>query len=264
MKKQNWEKHEMECFEYLKCKYASERVCFDMRGGSLSNESDIAVNIDGTPVFYVEAKMPESQCGQFVLFPEEATKKFVYSSRNKSPRTASADAIIREMERNFDRYKEPSAKELGLDKKLYENWIVEYYSSKGVKFIITRNNGFIIFPIEKFGEYFDVTAVYRVKKSGSANPAKKYFEQIREMLEYYKVEYRNLRYDGKKLYVDVCCTEDEFRKSAGDVEFCFKRDSECSFVVTKLSKTNNPNVIFSISLKKGIDADDIRCFENEL
>ena len=264
MKKQNWEKHESECFEYLKSKYSSDRVKFDMRGGSLSSESDIAVVVAGTPVFYIEAKMPESQCGQFVIFPDEVTRTFVYSSRNKSPRTASADAIIREMEKDFDRHRSPSTKELGLDETLYLNWIIEYYSSKGVKFVIVGNDRFIIFPIEKFGEYFDVTAVYRIKKSGSANPAKKYFEQIKGLLEYDKMRYKNLRYEGKKLYVDVCCAEDEFRKSTGDAEFCFKRDSGRRFVITKLSNTNNPNVIFSISLKKGIDPDDICCFENEL
>lgn len=264
MKKQNWEKHESECFEYLKSKYSSDRVKFDMRGGSLSSESDIAVVVAGTPVFYIEAKMPKSQCGQFVIFPDEVTRTFFYSSRNKSPRTVSTDAIIREMEKDFDRYKIPSGKELGMDKSLYLNWIVEYYSSKGVKFIITGNGDFIIFPIERFGEYFDVRAAYRPKRSGSGKPAKKYFEQIKKKLEDDKVEYENLRYEGKKLYVDVCCAEDEFRKSTGDAEFCFKRDSGHRFVITKLSNTNNPNVIFSISLKKGVDAGDIRRFENEL
>lgn len=264
MKKQNWLKHEEECFGYLVSEYSSERVAFDIRGGSVSNESDIAVNIDGHPSFYIEAKMPGSQCGQFVLFPDEDSRRFIYSLRNRSPRTASADAIIREMERGFDRYKTPSAKELGLDKELYVNWIVEYYASKGVRYFMTQGDGFVIFPIEKFGKYFDVSAVYRVKKSGSANPVQRDVLQIKRLLENEELRYGNLRFDGRKLYVDICGCGETFRIDGGGVDFFFRKDRDCSYVITKLSNTNNANVIFSISLKRGVDVDDIRAFEKEL
>ena len=135
MKKQNWLKHEEECFEHLVSKYSTEHVKFGIRGGTVSNESDIVVVVVGTPAFYIEAKMPGSQCGQFVLFPDEASRVFIYSSRNRSPRTATVDAILLAMDKDFDKYKVPSTKELGLDKNLYVNWIVEYYASKGVRFL---------------------------------------------------------------------------------------------------------------------------------
>ena len=36
-----------------------------------------------------------------------------------------------------------------------------------------NTSNFIIFPIEHFPTYFDVTALYRCKKSGSSNPSEK-------------------------------------------------------------------------------------------
>jgi hypothetical protein len=64
--------------------------------------------------------------------------------------------------------------------------------------------------------------------------------------------------------VDIVSDSDVFR-IAGDGDcFFFRKDRGNRFVVTKLSKTNNANVIFSISLKRGADFDDIRAFENEL
>ena len=264
MKKQNWLKHEEECFEYLVSEYSTERVSFDIRGGSVSNESDIAVNVDGHPAFYIEAKMPGSQCGQFVLFPDEASGRFVYSLRNRSPKTAAVDAIMLAMDREFDKYKVPSTKELGLDKNLYVNWIVEYYASKGVRYFITRSNGFVIFPIERFGEYFDVSAVYRIKKSGSANPATKYVGIMKRLLEDSGMQYKNLHFEGKKLFVDILDEGSAFKISGGGVDFFFRKDRGNRFVVTKLSKTNNANVIFSISLKRGADVNDIHAFEKEL
>ena len=264
MKKQNWLKHEEECFEYLVSEYSTGRVSFDIRGGSVSNESDIAVNVDGHPAFYIEAKMPGSQCGQFVLFPDEASGRFVYSLRNRSPKTAAVDAIMLAMDREFDKYKVPSTKELGLDKNLYVNWIVEYYASKGVRYFITRSNGFVIFPIERFGEYFDVSAVYRIKKSGSANPAQRDVEPIRRLLENDGLQYGNLHFYDGKLYVDIGCGRETFKIAGGSVDFFLRKERGGRYVVTKLSNTNNANVIFSISLKRGADVNDIHAFEKEL
>lgn len=264
MAKRNWLRHEEECCEYLERKYSSERVVFCMQGGSDSGKSDIAVCIGEDFAFYVEAKMPTSQCGQFVLFPDEINARFLYSPHNRSPRGAAADAIISEMNRNFDKFKIPSTKELGLDRALYVNWIIEHYSSSGVKYFMTKSDDVVIFPIEKFGDYFDVTAVYRVKKSGSSNPGLRYVAMVERLLEERGVRYENLRFEGKKLFVDIFGEASEFKISCDGVEFFFRKGQGDGYAVTKLSKTNNANVIFSISLKRGVDDKDIRLFESEL
>ena len=60
-----------------------------------------------------------------------------------------------------------------MDKSYFYSWIFEFYKEKGVKYFITEkevgnnnmsSDNFIIFPIEHFNRYFDVTAIYRKKK----------------------------------------------------------------------------------------------------
>ena len=64
--------------------------------------------------------------------------------------------------------------------------------------------------------------------------------------------------------MNVCDCGETFKIAGDGVDFFFRKDRGDRYVITKLSNTNNANVIFSISLKRGADVDDIRAFEKEL
>lgn len=70
----------------------------------------------------------------------------------------------------FDEYLEAGTKgkEIVFDNcnNVFSTWIIDYYKNKGVKYFITNN--YIILPIERFSDYFNVSAKYRVKRSGSS------------------------------------------------------------------------------------------------
>ena len=57
------------------------------------------------------------------------------------------------------------------DSDIFANWIIQIYKDKGVKFFITNN--YTILPVERFQDYFDISAKYRTKRSGSRNVGKK-------------------------------------------------------------------------------------------
>ena len=93
------------------------------------------------------------------------------------------------MAEDFDRYKNPGTDgiELLMDNDLFYSWIGEFYKAKNVKyFIIEKDVGnnnmsssnFVIFPIEHFQHYFNVSAKYRRKKSGSTNPTENDYAEI--------------------------------------------------------------------------------------
>lgn len=60
-----------------------------------------------------------------------------------------------------------------IDTNVLFGWVNDFYSFKNVKFFMSEGNEILIFPIEKFSNYFDIRAIYRRKKSGSSEPNKK-------------------------------------------------------------------------------------------
>lgn len=62
-----WENFENECVNFLSDKYGNY---FELKGKTDSTVSDIYFS-KNDKCFFIEAKMPSSQCGQFVLLPDK-------------------------------------------------------------------------------------------------------------------------------------------------------------------------------------------------
>lgn len=251
---QNWEAFEEDCVSFLNENYSSNNLSFLHEGGSNSTTSDIAVTYKGTAIFYIEAKSPNSQCGQFVLIPDKEKKAFIYSQRNKSKLNQFSQEIILEMEKNFDFYANIDNKNHPLPDKpqLYSKWIINYYKEKGVKFFITKNrNSFIIFPPEKLLQYFNVSATYRVKKSGSSNPNQKDFSHIKFYLTQKYPASTIEQVNGKTQITNYAEGKQKYKIRGS--EYFFSPIDDNNAYIKKLSNTCNSNVIFSISIKMDID-----------
>ena len=258
------------CANYLKSKYSHTGCTFEVNGGTDSTAPDIIVKKGGKLVCSIEVKEPNAQCGQFVAFADEGTRKFIYSELNhpKEPSKQSL-AILDAMAADFDKHKTPSAKELGLNKQLYYDRIIDYYENyKQSQFFMTReeveSGDFIVFPTSHFKDYFDVNACYRKKKSGSHNPNKRELAALPTLLTKKIVNGYSVQQDGK--YTNVLMN--------GNCPQCFILGDEDRvqlrniggnlYRMTGLGKTNNPNVIFSIRLKSKQKADDLSAFEKML
>nr|WP_314740318.1 hypothetical protein [uncultured Haemophilus sp.] len=236
----DWKEFEIFCVNYLNNTYGNN---FEKKGESDSTESDILFT--GKLPFYIEAKMPHSQCGQFVLIPNKMEQKFDYSLKNKSKINSYAQEIMQFMSKNFTEYANLSTKGkiIPLSEAVFVNWIKEYYKNKDVKFFITYSDNFIIFPIERFEYYFNVSCTYRIKKSGSRHLNSKSLPEFKQALDKEGISY-TMR--GLELHSD----EDIHNKriSGKDKDFLIKEDNG-AYQVKILSNTFNANVIFSISLK---------------
>ena len=168
------EKFEIRCYEYLKKFYKTKSTDFYHEGGMDSTKSDIAAIKNGKIVFYIEAKDAAAQSGQFVLLPNEDTKTFVFSPRNKSEPNEMTNIIIDYMNSNFQRFNNAgtSGEKLNINTNIFADWIIEHYENKNVRYVISRDKDYVIFPIRKFKQYFDIVANYRIKKSGSRSNKK--------------------------------------------------------------------------------------------
>lgn len=271
---EKWKVFENECVEYLKKRYPNKSKVFEHQGGSDSNVSDILVAKNTAEEFYIEVKSPKAQCGQFVLYPDPQKQCFIYSPKNKYPTNKYSDVIIEKMNRDYSIFVDAgtTGQHIELEPKIFWGWIKTYYQIKGVKYFITKSSEYIISPIDSLEYYFDIEACYRVKKSGSAVPAKSNQKEIALILEENNYPIKRAYFKNEKYYVELIKNVQaaiELKSRTSSTTYLFKpevKEDATVFNVRRLSNTFNANVIFSIMLKPGVRqaAEDRVAFENTL
>lgn len=259
----NWEKFEEMCCEYLNKYYGNEKIKFEWGGKKDSNKPDILVIKNNVNIFNMEVKMPNAQSGQFVV--KNIDGVFVFSKANKSD-AAAAEAIIKHMNQNYELYENVSTSSIPIEMEQSEfaSWIINHYLSKNEKYLITHNGkNFIILPIERYQNYFNIEANYRVKKSGSSDLSRK---NINEIEDYFSSlgEECDFTYNGEKIYVKKPQMVLHEEIHVGKYDYSIREVSDEGSYIRRLGNTKNANVIFNIDLISDQDDDDLDCFINDL
>lgn len=271
---EEWQICEAECLHYLRTKYTTKNFNFELEGGHNSRRSDIIVTKGGIAFFYIESKKDQAQCGQFVAFPNDATRQFDYSDSNLFPINNPTQEILENMANDFDTYKNPNTAgiTLNMDVNYFYTWIKEFYRNKGVKYFIiekevgTHNyadDNFVIFPIENLQNYLSVEGKYRRKTSGSSNPTSKHYDEIKQIV--IDKGYKNISFfnEGKYVFAKIDIYPKIYKFIGQTNTYQFKPVKDGIFSITKLSNTSNPNVIFSVRLKQDQLEADIERFKSE-
>ena len=200
--------------------------------------------------FCIDAKHSPAQCGQFVLLPDLETGTFEYSHLNSNRINRYAEKIMDFMNSDFDAFREAGTAGKCIDmpngSDIFANWIIRTYADKGAKFFITNN--YTILPINRFKDYFDVSAKYRIKRSGSGDVGKIRLNLVTDHIKSCNYTITNIRTAGGKLFVVSTQQLHNQRFILCGNEYMFSiRGNE--YELRKLSNTYNANVIFSIRLK---------------
>lgn len=254
MVKKRWQLFEEKCVAHLQERFG-EYGDFKLAGGTDSTASDIVVTLPNGLKFYIEVKEDNAQCSQFVLIPDTETHKFTYSERNKLPMNPFTKNIIGYMNNHFDEFSQAGTSGEKIDPLLAASagHIRYQHMMKGVEFFITYNNDkFILLPLSLFSYYFEITGIYRTKKSGSSPIPAKDEKPINDYLSVnYGIECIKSGRDfiapivpdliGKKFSLDAG------RFIIGDL------DGQ-SMYVRKLTNTQNGTVIFIVKLKDGVES----------
>ena len=257
----SWQEFEEDCYKHLK-KFYSTFARFEYKGKSDSTVPDILVESNNGSTFYVEAKHSPAQSGQFVLLPNILTKEFDYSCKNTSSSDKFSNQIINYMNHFFEKYKEAGTKGIEINfpncENVFFDWIIHKYRSSGVKYIIT--NGYNIIKLENIPMFFNVSATYRVKRSGSSSVGKKKLSTIQHYIENnYSIS--NIYSESDKLYVECNLPMHNKRFILDGTEYMFSLREDI-YEIRKLSGTFNANVIFSLKLKDNHPPFDNLDFEN--
>lgn len=263
---ETWRIFENSCTNFLNEKYGDNILIFKGSGMSDSTKSDIAVLQNNKLRFFIECKMSKAQSGQFVLLDKGSY--FVFSPQNKSEENEFSDMILEYINTNYEIYKDVStaATRINLPGSIYAAWIKKHYQSKDVKYVITadNHNNYIIFPIEKYGEYFNISANFRVKRSGSRDLSKNYEYDLKTLVEN-KYGPCKIQWDGKKAYCVLNAYIPDKTKLYGTYyRYQLNMIEPNIYQVRMLSNTNNSNVIFSIELAQMQQRNDLILFEKDI
>lgn len=247
----SWEDFEEYCLLYLRQQFAHiPNLEFSLLGKSNSQESDILVVKNKRQLFYIEVKMAQSQSGQFVVLSQE--NRFVYSPKNMHPADEYSREIIDYMNRDFDFLRQASTAGdiLAIPSPLSASWIKQHYRNKDVSYIITHDGSdFIVLPLSKIDEYFDIEAKYRIKKSGSSDPSANNISELESLVNDSSAIYTR---GEKSTYLQTTrpTIHDGIKLEGDKYSYLLNEMAANKYKVRRLSNTHNANVIFSIKLKK--------------
>lgn len=242
----DWLVFEEQCTQYLNDKFG-DQASFCHLGSADSTVPDIRVETKSGKKFYMDAKLAPAQCGQFVLLPDVVSRRFVFSKKNKTALTPQVQTIMEHMNADFEAYKEAgtAGKEIDLHDggKVFAQWIVSTYLQKGACFFIT--NGYTILPTCDFPKFFNVTATYRVKRSGSGDVGKRGLQNVIQHIKDRKYPVSRFLVNGGKLFVESAASLHNTRFVFDGFEYMFSARGN-QYEIRKLSNTFNANVIFQI------------------
>lgn len=243
----NWQLFEKNCLDYLNQTNLDVLTKYTSKGESDSTISDIQVLENDVLSYYIEAKMPKSQCGQFVLLKNERNE-FYFSERNKLNINEFSQQIIDYVNVNKLNELEKKNNPLTLSQDLIVDYILEHYKEKKVKYIITKNkDNYQLIPLNKADllKTFEFSGTLRMKKSGSRSLTKSFEDKLIQHIEkdYISTEIIN----NKRMY--LLNREGDFIIHVEGYDLFFKQQENKRYIVRMLSNTNNYCVIFSLSLK---------------
>ena len=177
--------------------------------------------------------------------------------KNKFDSNHFSQEIIDVLNNNFDFYKNvaQSGMIVPVPNTIAFGWITSNMRNKNVEFItsVDSNEKKKIIPLDDFNKFFNIKTIFRRKKSGSQEIPKKYYNDFKEKLEnrFGKFEYI---IKSNKLFVKIkknlsqneCYIESDLLPN-GKKYFLSKKENYL-YKVKLTSVTNNPNIIFELSI----------------
>ena len=253
--------------EWTKINSEFKKISINFKGGSDSTAQDLEILKNKKTIFNIEIKENISQIGQFVTIPDHSTRKFVLGDI-KGDRTRTIE-INEYMNKNFDDYKKPNKGGLILkcSNKIVYKCIKRYLEDTNNKYIACKiNKTFKIIHYNQINNFFSAKAIYRKKKSGSSSVPKKSFNKLEKYVKD-KFDSKDIKFTKKKKFLFKSQINNLFGKYFfldGDKYFVAKKKNNDFYRITKTSKTDNPNVIFVISMKDENKKDNIDLFKKDL
>jgi len=254
---QKWEIFQDEAVDFLNNHFDAN---FAMEGGFDLTQSYITVRQSLRLITTIEAKFGPTQAGQIVL--ELINDKFSFSDKSKNDSNPFTQEIIKYLNSNYSSFKGTNTASIHVDisNSILFNWVKTIYGEKGVEWIISSNkfnkltlNELLFIPINEIEKYFDISLVFRRKKTGNTQIPGKDIVDFKEQLDEITKDYKIKKINDKYLLTTSSRLSDF---NIGTKYLVSITNIDCQYYIKKKDINTNPNVMFQLNLKNNIEFKD--------
>jgi len=252
---QKWEVFQNEATEFLSNYF---NIHCAMEGGFDATTSEITVRDADQVLTTIEAKFCPAQAGQIILLNDG--KKFTFSEKSKNSSNSYTQEIIQYLNENYQSFHGTNSATIPITTVSFKtlfNWVKTVYKEKNVEWIIASNefcnltdDDTLFVPLNEMENYFDISIVFRRKKTGNDHiPGKDLFDFQEEMdlvNPNYQIKRTNNRY---LLTLNTKVTN----FNIGTKYLLSMTNQDCQYYIKKKDMNTNPNLVFQINLKDNIE-----------
>jgi hypothetical protein len=255
---QKWEVFQNEATEFLNDYF---NIDFAMEGGFDATTSEITARKADQILTTIEAKFCPAQAGQIILLSNGS--EFSFSDKSKNSSNSYTQEIIKYLNTNYSLFSGTNSATIPIVNISYStlfNWVKTVYKQKNVEWVIAskefcnlNKDDLLFVPLDEIENYFDISIVFRRKKSGNDHiPGKDLLDFQAEMdliNENYQIKRTNNRY-----LLTLNSRVSNF--NIGTKYLLSMTNQNCQYYIKKKDINTNPNVMVQLNLKDNIEFKD--------
>ncbi len=252
---QKWEVFQDEAVDFLSNYF---NINFAMEGGYDATTSEITVRNEDEVITTIEAKFCPAQAGQIILLSDGS--KFTFSDKSKNNSNKYTQEILEYLNANYSEFQGTNSASIPVTNISYStlfNWVKSVYSEKNVEWIIASQkfnmitvDDLLFIPLNEIESYFDISIVFRRKKSGNTHIPSKDLIDFGNELDLITEDYTIKRTNTKYL---LTLNERVSNFNIGTKYLLSMTNKECQYYIKKKDINTNPNIMFKLKLKDNIE-----------
>ena len=251
---QKWEIFQDEATNFLDNYFNAD---FTMEGGFDATTSHITVRKSNHLITTIEAKFGPTQAGQIVL--DFFDNKFTFCDKSKNESNKYTREIIKYLNSNYSLFAGTNTASIhvNISDSILFNWVKTIYADKDVEWIISSNNfnnltlkDLLFIPINEIENYFDISLVFRRKKTGNTHIPGKDIIDFKDQLDLITKDYKIKKTNNKYLLTTNSRLSDF---NIGTKYLVSMTNVDCQYYIKKKDINTNPNVMFQLNLKDTVE-----------
>ena len=251
---QKWEIFQDEATNFLDNYFNAD---FTMEGGFDATTSHITVRKSNHLITTIEAKFGPTQAGQIVL--DFFDNKFTFCDKSKNESNKYTQEIIKYLNSNYSLFAGTNTASIhvNISDSILFNWVKTIYADKDVEWIISSNNfnnltlkDLLFIPINEIENYFNISLVFRRKKTGDTQIPGKDIIDFKDQLDLITKDYKIKKTNNKYLLTTNSRLSDF---NIGTKYLVSMTNVDCQYYIKKKDINTNPNVMFQLNLKDTVE-----------
>ena len=252
---QKWEIFQNEATDFLS-EYFDIHCA--MEGGFDATTSEITVRNTDQVLTNVEAKFCPAQAGQIILLSDG--NQFSFSDKSKNSSNTYTQEIIKHLNTNYSSFQGNNSATIPVTDISYGTlfkWVKTVYAEKNVGWIIASKefcnlnvDDLLFVPLNEIENYFDISIVFRRKKTGNDHIQGKDLINFQEELDLITHDYM-IKKTNNKYLLTLGSRASNF--NIGTKYLLSMTNKECQYYIKKKDINTNPNMMIKLNLKDNIE-----------